>query len=865
MLAYHSETDSLCIDLLEQASVESREISEVVVFDVDADRSPSRCRSSPPELCISVRVEHGTPNPVHRASMLRLVAFGSSSLERDGERLAGLSGQRKAMALLALLAHAGSAGSSREKLMALLWSESDDTHARNALKQLVHAVRQQLGAPDALAGTGDLRLDPAFIASDIAEFDRACLARSFEDAVTLYRGPFLDGFYVRDADEFERWMERTRAEYHARYLEALESLASEADRAGDRRTAVKWWSRLASADPLSAGWTLRLMEALHAAGEPAAALRHARTHELLVREELAVPPDPRVAALAESIEHTSAPAEPSLVSAHVAPVATDDGQATSAAPVSVAPTSISSHDVVSPPATRWARTRRRDLVLPMLALVLSVGALGYWIRARDGAAAAADPSAAAAARTAPGTARTSGTTPSVGVMPFANTSGNAENDPFSDGLTDELISTLASMPGLKVSGRTSAFGLKGSGLGVRGIADTLHVATVVEGSVRREGDRLRITAQLVRAMNDSVLWTGTFDRHVRDAFAVQEEIARSIATALQVKLREPAQPGRSHTTADLRAYDLYLKGRYFSLQQTRDGSERAIAYFEQAIARDTSYARAYAGLADARVISAVFGNRPTTEELPKARASALRALVLDSSLGEAHAALAHVLFAFDWNWPEAGREFQRAIALEPNSSTSRLRYGVYLLDLGRFGDAVEQLTQADSIDPLSAPIAMTLGRVFVNARQPDQAIRHLDDAVELNPRLAFAHQQLGHAYLQKRMPARAVDSFERAAQLGGVGDSAQLAYAYAVTGSRDRAVALLGRLVETGTTRPLPPFAMALGYVGLGDRDHALDWLERGVAEHAAYMDLLGVSPAFDPLRGDARFLALLRRVNLAR
>lgn len=454
--------------------------------------------------------------------------------------------------------------------------------------------------------------------------------------------------------------------------------------------------------------------------------------------------------------------------------------------------------------------------------------------------------------------------PSIAVLPFVNTNGNIEDEPFSDGLTDELIGALSGVPGLQVAGRTSTFALKGRGLSVQAIADTLGVTTVLEGSVRRDGDQLKVTTQLVDARDDRVIWSQAYDREFRDVFEVQEQIARDIVTALSVRLTGSGAPGRlvEYGTDDLEAYQLYLKGRFLFNTRQRDGLLRARTYFQQAIEVDPSYARAYAGLADVYNTLGVFGYERPHDAFPNARAAAEHAIALDSLLAEAHAALAHQLFVYEWNWKAAGPAFERAIALNPAYPEVRLFYGMYLHNTRRHDEALAQLQIARTLDPLVPTGALT-GRVYVNTKQPDAAIRDLREALELNPRLDLAHQVLGHAYLQKGDYPEAVASMQRAAELSGPRDSAQLAYIYAASGQPTEARRIVRRLLATAPQRYLPPFHVAMAYAGLGDADEAFRWLETAYDERASFMDGLAVITGFDKIRGDPRFDELLQRMGL--
>ena len=456
------------------------------------------------------------------------------------------------------------------------------------------------------------------------------------------------------------------------------------------------------------------------------------------------------------------------------------------------------------------------------------------------------------------------TSPSIAVLPFVSTSGNADDEPFTDGLTDELIAALSRLPTLRVVARTSTFALKGKNLPIRTIADTLHVNVLLEGTVRRDGERLKVATQLIDARDTRVLWSETYDRDRRDVFVVQEQIARAIATALSVRLAGNDVPTRlaPRPTENFEAYQLYQKGRYFHTMRRGAELHRAVQYFSEATQRDSGFARAYAGLADAYSSLGILGFERPQDVFPKARAAAERAIALDPKLGEAHGALAHELFTYEWDWKAAEESFTTAIALDPKYPQTRMAYAAFLQGQDRGEEALAQLRVMRVLDPL-APTGLMSGRVYVNARRPDEAIRDLQETLELNPRFELANQLLGHAYLQKGMNDKALDAFRRAAALNGVRDSAHLAYAYAVTGHRADGKRLIETLVASERSRYLPPFHIALAYAGLGDKDAAFRWLERAYNERASFMDGLKVTPAFDGLRSDPRFIALLERMRL--
>jgi Tfp pilus assembly protein PilF len=373
-----------------------------------------------------------------------------------------------------------------------------------------------------------------------------------------------------------------------------------------------------------------------------------------------------------------------------------------------------------------------------------------------------------------------------------------------------------------------------------------------------------VTAQLVNAADNGVLWSGTYDRERRDVFGVQEEIARAIVAALRVRLGAgEAEPLVRHATADLEAYELFLRGRYFWTRRTEESLQQARGYFERAIARDPAYARAYSGLASTFVLLSLFGHQPPREVMPHARAAATKALALDSTLAEAHTALAHVLYVYDWDRAAATRAFERAFALDPGHGTARLLYGIQLLHQGRLAEAEAALKQARALDPLDPSTSLALGRLSLTARRRDHGVAMIRAALELNPEFSYAHQQLGHAYLAEGRRAEALAAFRRAAALSGVRDSAHLAYALAATGERRAAEHVLRGLLASSGRRYLPPFGIAVAYAGLGDADAAFRWLDRAVEERSAWVSGVKSLPAFDRLRVDPRWGPLLRRMGL--
>ncbi len=782
--------------------------------------------------------------------MFRLRTFGGLTLERDGEPYSGPGTQRRRLALLALLAAAESP-ISRERLTSYLWPESDPERARHSLDDALSALRREIGSDDLFLGVASVRLNHDVLASDLADQAAALSAGDTERAAALYGGPFLDGFFVPDAGDFERWVEAERSRRAHAHASTLERLAGAARMRGDVEAAVRWRHARVAADPLDTAATLDLMSALEMAGNLPEALRVARVHEALVQGEFDSAPGPELAAAVDSLRSQLArrPAELQRAAAAEPPDSGFSAVTIVAQPSSELPRTTAPTAAEMPTHRQWPATR---IAVAGLLLLAALGVYATWRRPTTPDAAEASVRLhAAAPRT------------SVAVLPFTNIGGDPADEPFSDGLTDDLIGALSKVPGVRVTGRTSAFALKGHGLNLRAIGDTLSVGAVLEGSVRQVGDRLRITAQLVSVSDNIVIWAETYDRQRRDVFAVQSEIARAIAGAVRPSVAGPTETVVPIQTRDLASYELYLKGRYFRDRRTPDDLRRAVSYFEQAVARDPTYAQAYAGLADARVLLVILGDSPPEEELPRARAAAAQAIRLDSTLAEAHAALGNIREAFDWDTRGADRELERAVALDPGYATAHLYRGIHLLNRGRFDEAVAQFAQARTLDPLSAPVHMQLGRAYVSARRPEQAIPALRAAVELNPEFTAAYLQLGDAYLQRGDPGAALAAFRRAAALNGGRDSAQIAYALAVTGRRDEAERLLSALLTASRLRYLPPIPVAKAYAALGDADAAFRWLERGYEERAAQMRTINVTPAFDALHADRRWALLLRRIDV--
>ena len=455
---------------------------------------------------------------------------------------------------------------------------------------------------------------------------------------------------------------------------------------------------------------------------------------------------------------------------------------------------------------------------------------------------------------------------SLAVLPLDNLSGDASQNYFADGMTDQLITDLAQISALRVISRTSVMVYKGARKPLPQIARELNVDAVVEGTVLRAGDQVRITAQLIDASTDKHLWSQSYEGDLRNTLELQDRVARAIADQIRVNLTPREQAALKNVRAvNPEAYESYLKGRYFWNKRTADGLRVALAYFNQAIEEDPNYAQAYSGLADTYALLGDWQYAVMTpkEAYPKAKAAALKALELDSSLGEAHNSLAFVLDGYDWDLDAGGKEFRRAIELNPGYATAHHWYAWHLALLGRYDEAIAEMKKAESLDPLSLIINADLAELLLLAHSSDESMRQSRKTIEMDPNFAMAHNQLGQAYLQQHMYKEAVIELQRAVQLAGESPTciANLARAYALSGQKNEAVKLLSKLKTSSTPGYSHASEIAVIYVSLGDTDQAMNWLEQGYAER--FNPGVLIRPGFDPLRADPRFQKLAHRVGL--
>jgi TolB-like protein/DNA-binding SARP family transcriptional activator/Flp pilus assembly protein TadD len=756
---------------------------------------------------------------------LRLL--GSPSIEAaDGAPVSNRVTQRHRVALLALLAVSPGERLSRDKLIALLWPESDADRGRNLLNVATYVLRGALGE-DALVSAGDeLRLSADIIRSDVADLGAALAAGDDARAVELYRGPFLDGFFLPGAPDFERWVDSERQRLAERFHKALEDLAERAEREGGFGRAVEWWKLRAARDPYDSRVAVRLMQALDASGNRAGALQHASVHQRLLRAEFDMVPPPEVEALAERLRTEPVAQPPASVVKAVRAVSVVESRAAELAP--------------EPP--REALTRTHSTNWPRLAAALAI-----LVVALVG-------TAVLRGRTAtPDAGR------SIVVLPFVNLSPDTANEYFSDGLTEEIITGLSALRELKVISRTSAMHYKGSDKPVRQIAEELNVGYVLEGSARLNGQRVRISAQLIDARADHHLWAESYESDLRDVFRVQEQIAREVVRGLAVELGDRERTVLvKQGTRDPEAYQLFRRGRFLWNTRTRAGHEQAIEYYRQAIARDSTYADAYAGIAYAYLTEYQLNVSTLPEEELYARIkwAVERALTFDDRSADAHTAFATSL-QWQRNWPAAEREFRRAIQLNPSNATARSWLGLLLSGLGKQDESVNESRRAHELDPFDLVPSSNYGWQCYLARDYDCAIQLQLRTIEIAPSWGRAYERLGLVYAQRRMLEQADSALRKAIDLSPERYDflADVAYVQALRG--DTVAAREG--LRLAKSQIFEPFNIARAYVGLGERDSAFAWLDRSNWRwpHRAVLS----DPALDPLRSDPRFARLAARI----
>ncbi len=454
----------------------------------------------------------------------------------------------------------------------------------------------------------------------------------------------------------------------------------------------------------------------------------------------------------------------------------------------------------------------------------------------------------------------------IAILPLANISQDPNDQFFADGMTEELISRLSKIRRLRMIARTSVMQYKGTTKSIAEISRELNVANVIEGSVRKSGNAVRIRIQLIDANSQEHLWSDDYDRDIKDIFAIQSDVAQRVAHALEIQLMgDEKRLIEKESTKNLEAYDLYLKGRYFLGKRTEESLNKAIDYFQQATARDATYALAYAGTSDAYMILALLEFLPPHEAFPKAKTAAAKAIDIDPSMAEAHASLGVVKFQYDWDWSGAEQEFKETLRLNPNYSSGHHYYADFLKALGRFDEALEEIGKAQQLDPLSLAINTGVGHVLYLSRRYDEAIEQYRKTLELDPNYLQARLWFGRPFLQKGMFQESIRELEAAVELSGGSTiaTAMLGHARAAAGNKTEALKMLDELMKRSEKQYVPSYWIGMIYIGLGNMDQTFAWFNKAYEERSSWLVWMNVEPRFDALRRDPRFAALSKKMGL--
>jgi TolB-like protein/DNA-binding SARP family transcriptional activator/cytochrome c-type biogenesis protein CcmH/NrfG len=794
--------------------------------------------------------------------MIRLL--GTALIEAPEAPLNGRAAQGRRLALLARLALARGRALSRDKLIAELWPEARPERARPLLSDTLYILRSAMGE-EVVRPMGDLLvLNTEVVTCDVTLFERALAEGRLEEAVGLYAGPLLDGFFIPGSPEFETWLDGERAALDRQFADTLEKLAVAGERAAAPTVALHWWRRTAAHDPYNGRIALRLMQALEATGDRAGALQHARIHATLLRDQLDAQPDADVAAYAEDLRLKPAPKLPLPSASAEAPgppaaVSAPEPSRTSGErlPEETAATTSRPAPRADPHSIREGFTpmglpRRLGAALTFAAVALALAAI---ITIAEGARRGA----------ATSTAR------SIAVLPFANVSPDPANTYFSDGLSEQIILVLSRIEGLRVAARTSSFALRDRALGVRAIGDTLGVQAVLEGSVLVDGERLRVIAQLIDARSGFHIWSEQYDGEVRDVLAVQDRIALAIAAALQLRLVGADRPPASRKAPGVEAYDLYLRGLHLREGLSAEGLRQAAEYFDRVIDLEPGFAQALAAKASVVAPLAYFRYAERDSVLAQLRVLTARAVELDPTMGEAYVALGILRLFFDWDWSGAEAAFRRAIELNPNDPHAWHHLANYHSAMGSPHAALAARERAVQLDPLNARTRVVMARDLLVTGDYDRALEQGRRAAQLDPlnplilgRGPALPAGAAEVLLRQGREEEAVEEYLRLAMLRGASPD-ELQAMQAARGSAGMSAfwrAWLAMDVRQSGVSP-DPFRMAATHLAIGDTAQALDWLERAFRERNPALIYLHRDPQLSGLRAHPRVARIARAMKL--
>ena len=781
-----------------------------------------------------------------RIGLIELRTFGALDLRgSDGREFRAVLAQPKRLALLTYLAAAapGAPGASafhrRDTLLALFWPDQDVTRARAALSRAVHYLRASLGDAVLVSrGDEELGVDTDLISCDATRFRNELSKGRLAEALELYRGDFVEGFFLSDVPELDRWIESERRRFRDSAADAARSLSKSAESRGDVAMALHWARRASSNTPYDEPDARRVLMLLGRLGDRGSALEFFERFSRRLRSDLELDPSPETVSALNAI--STARQERAATSHTSLSSATTPGETVA----SGGPTSVTA-------ASGRGRSRWPVATLAGVGILILVAVVVRFEFQKS--AGAQKPGSFAAEKT-----------PSIAVLPLANLGADTSAQYFSDGMTDELIATLSQVEGLRVAARTSSFVYKNRNVPLAEIAGALNVNAVLEGSSFHEGNRVRITLQLVRAPEGYNIWSKSYESEVHDVFALQQDIGRDVAGALKMQLVPNKRPLSGRTT-DPETYDLYLWGRYYWNTRTRDGLQKAIGFFQRAIARDSSYAPAFTGLADSYNILVTYDAQTRPREIMiKAKVAALRALELDSTESEAHAALAYAAMWYDFDWKTADLHFRRALELNPSNPTAHHWYSIYLLATGHVAQSLAEIGTARDLDPSSLFLRGADGVRHFMARDFAGAVQLMVPALEAGPNTIPALPWLGLTYVQLGRAQDAIAILDPTSRQANARAAVQavLAVAYVAAGRQADARALLHVLEARAKREYYPRTWLARVYEALGETDRALTTLEIAYDERDGWLTTANVDPSLDALRGEPRFRAILAKIR---
>ena len=779
--------------------------------------------------------ESSTPGKVELRllGVIRFFIDGKPVEERQWTR-------RKAKALVKILALAPQHQLHREELIELLWPEQEPELAANNLNKIIHAARRAL-EPELKSGTDSryiftqdqqvlLRAPSLWV--DVEEFEsRATLAlkskaiSDYERALELYTGELLP------EDRFEDWAVARREKLNRQAHRLMIELAQLHEAAGQTQFAIDRLQQLVTLAPAHEEVHRHLMRLYIVNGSRHEALAQYQQCREALRKDLDAEPEPTTVALYEKIIAGEIPVAATAISGVA--IMNSLPSTTTAVPVVIAPVVA---NAIAP-----AKTKRVMLFALLGLLLISVATIAFYIRRNN-----------------------SSEIESIAVLPFANSDNDANIEYVSDGITESLINSLSHLPELRVMARTTAFRYKGREIDPQKIGRELNVQAVLTGRILQRGDDLTIQTELIDVRDGAQIWGEKYNRKASDLATLQAQISREISDKLRLRLTsEEQQRVAKKQTENSEAYHHYLKGRFYWNRRAVPDLQRSIEEFNQAINLDPNFALAYSGLADAwYLLSGV--QSPPSEVVPRARAAAQKALQLDDQLAAAHASMAVVKWRYDWDWDGASREFERAIALDPNYPTAHQWYGLLLTYRGQFETGVAQLKQAQQLDPLSLIISANLGLAQHFSGQNEAAIAQLKRTLELEPNFALAHRFLGWAYEKNNDLPRATAAFQKAVQIDDTpGALAYLGHGYALAGDTSAARETLSKLQTQAQQRYVSPYYTAVVHIGLGENEKTIELLNKAADDHSDMLTILGVESKFDRLRGTPQFSELLKRIGL--